>query len=151
MNRNRMLPLLAGLLLRVLFATGHKVFAFPVQSLDNFPQSGMLAAAGTLQPSTLNLPLPLGLAPGVTAPITGSVSSGPKGAWSCSVSNNSRQTLQVRTSAVEYVKGPKRGGSRTFSYKLKPGQSASDPLPGRADTIGYILNLEGWKIIEKRP
>lgn len=120
------------------------------QSLKDFPQSGMLAAAGNVGNASLTLPLPLGMGPGVQAPITGSVSGFPGGSWSCSVSNNSSETLHIRTEVVEYVKGPKRGGSRPLSFRLKPGQSANEALSAGPGTLGFVLNLQGWRIIDRQ-
>ena len=118
--------------------------------LEEFPQSGALAVSGSVQSGTLNVPLPVGLAPGVQPPITGSVSTDEKGRWNCQVSNNTDQTLRIKVEAIEFLKGPKRGGSRSLTYRLKGGQSGSDGLSSSGNTVGYVINLTGWKVVEQR-
>jgi hypothetical protein len=110
----------------------------------DFPQSGLLAGAGNLPSGNLNLPMPVGLAPGVEPPITGSISKGPNNKWQYAVTNNFDKPVRVSASLRQFTADLKRIGSSPVTVRLKPGETEKGELSANPKAAGGAIVMESW-------
>ncbi|RIL05186.1 MAG: hypothetical protein DCC75_11930 [Proteobacteria bacterium] len=119
--------------------------AHATDEIEEFPQMGLLAASGSLPSNSVSLPLPVGMKPGQTAPITGGLSRGEKGICSYSVTNNFDKPIRISLSVRQYTASLQKTTSSPASFRLKPSETQSGQVKEQANTAGCALIMESWK------
>ena len=85
-----------------------------------------------------------------TSPITGSVSRVSPGQWVMRVFNNSEDRYSVNLEVAQYnIRGAKIKGD-SFSYTLKPKETAERPINAESSTDRCELNLKSWKNLSEK-
>ena len=115
-------------------------------SYNDFPQSGVLAAMGTLQTSNLSIPqLPMGMLNSV--PLTGSLALDSKRVWQFTVENKTNRTIKVQYELMEFNADPVRVGSQWYQERLKPLSIDSESFPAKTNARGGALVLRSWQFV----
>lgn len=116
---------------------------------EEFPQQGVLAVSGRIPaPNSLDLPLPPGLAPGKTPPITGGLSQKDGTKWSYSLTNNFPQKISINLEIRQYDASLKNVTSSRVSHRLKSGESVEGDFITAKKTVGCALVMTNWKLMK---
>lgn len=123
-----------------------------VKKQKDLPQSGTLSATSSAGTSA-EVPNPWGgvsLDDGKPNPISGSVSKVSANQWMMKVFNNSQDPYSVSLEVEQLDTSGRRARSDYFSYTLKAGASAQQPISASPQTRDMRLNLRSWKNLAKK-
>ncbi len=124
------------------------------QDFYDFPQSGLLAANGTLPSGNLALPqLPMGLT-GKPVPFVASLGRTADNKWEYSITNNTGKILKIDFEVAQYKQENsitedgelKKISSVSTRLKVKPGSSAGDKTSIASKADGAALILKSWSL-----
>ncbi len=111
------------------------------------PKSGSLSISSSGTSASKNFPDPWGadnVVDSNSAPITGSVSKISPTNWVAKVFNNSDDTYSVSLAVYQYDRRNTKIKSDSFSYTLRPRESAERPISTSMNTEQCELDLLSW-------